>query len=872
MRFPVFSLIAPLLTSVLLWAITGSSFALLFALMGPVLAVAQFLDQRRQARRVARETAAQGEQSQREAAAERLRLEVARFPPASAWARHDAVIRPPWLSRAPTSGSVPALAASARGDELVVRLGVETATRMPVCRNVLEGIALVGPRPVVLSSERAITAWLVWMHHPLHLRLLERIPPGWAPLASRLGVVPSAQARLVVAESAEAVPVGVRYLLVVHAQGTGLLHDLIEPGVSQVVHIDLDLLTRAECEWILRGCDSDYATRALGVAPGGPDAQLNFDPVASWRSARRCLEVAFEREGTELAALDLVAQGPHTVVLGTTGSGKTEFLVSALASLAHHYPPAELSLLLIDFKGGSGFARLESLPHVAGIVSDLNPELTRRAVTSLAAELRHREAVLRAHSVTNLSDLPGSVPLARLLVVVDEYRALLDAFPEFRSSFADLASRGRSLGIHLIVATQHLSGAVGDQVLANSALRICFRVRDSAQEQLLLGADARPNDAREVGVALIRGDGIPTFALRLPLVTGEQLEVAGARAREWQMHNPQVVPRLPWLPPLPASIRLESLPGHDGPGIPWGMSDIPGEQRQPTACYLPEVHGHIFISGAPRSGATNLLRALEQSGHACGWVMRYAVRPSEVWDIVTSSHVAREPVILLIDGLDSTLARLSSEQRDDFLLGLATLLREGPQRGTHVVLAGGAASLLPASVRALIHTELPLGPEPGRTIWEGHPTQAALAPTPIRDTGSENPPAHCAMVWEPGHRYVVVTTRSRSVGAALRRELGTRVILPSEDVPTALRGTPTPAEASDGVWVGEPDDWVRHMSLLASLRHTATVIYDGCAGADVRALRLHRLTLPLVEAGQSVLVSPDGLIQRVRLEMPAGGH
>jgi S-DNA-T family DNA segregation ATPase FtsK/SpoIIIE len=872
MRFPVYSLIAPLLTSALMWAITGSSFALLFALMGPVLALAQFLDQRRQARRVAREAAAQAEQSEREASEERVRIEVARFPPASAWARGDELIRPPWLSRAPARGSGLALGAPARSGDLPVRLGVDIATGLPVCRNILDGLVLVGPKPVVHSVHRAVTAWQVWMYHPQHLRLLDHIPPEWASLAARLGVVPSSLARLVVTDSAETIPAGMRYLLVMQTQGTGTLHDLVEPGIASPLELNVDLLTRAECELILRRCDSEHTTGALGVTPGGPDARLDLDPVADWRSARRCLEISFEPERTDLESLDLVAHGPHAVVLGTTGSGKTEFLVSALVSLAHHYPPAELSLLLIDFKGGSGFARLEDLPQVAGVLSDLNPELTHRAVTSLAAELRHREAVLRAHSVTNLSDLPGSVPLARLLVVVDEYRALLDAFPEFRSSFADLASRGRSLGIHLMVATQHLSGAVSDQVLANSALRICFRVRDSAQEQLLLGADARPSDPREVGVALIRGDGTPTIALRLPLVTAEQLEIASARAREWQLHNPQALPRSPWLPPLPAAIPLERLPRHGDSGIPWGISDIPAEQRQPTASYLPEAHGHVFVVGAPRSGATNLLRTLEHSGHTCGRAMHYVERPCEVWDIVTSSHVARETGILLIDGLDSTLARLSSEQRDEFLLGLSTLLREGPQHGSYVVLSGGAASLLPASVRALIHTELPLGPTPGRTIWEGHPTQVALVSVSNRDTGAQNSTPRGAMVWEPGHRYVVVTTRARMVGAALRRELGTRVILLAEGDPTSLLDKPTPGEAIDEVWVGEPDEWIRHMTLLASLRHTATVIYDGCAGADVRALRLHRLTLPLVEAGQSVLVSPDGLIQRVRLEMPVGGR
>ena len=183
--------------------------------------------------------------------------------------------------------------------------------------------------------------------------------------------------------------------------------------------------------------------------------------------------------------VDLCRDGPHVLVGGTTGSGKSEFLRTLVTSLAISAPPEELTFVLVDFKGGAAFAACAALPHVVGLVTDLDDHLVSRALTSLRAELRRRERLLAAVGAGDLEAYhrlrpDDSEPLPRLVVVVDELRALVDELPDFVSGLVRLAALGRSLGVHLVLATQRPSGALTAEVQANVSLRIAFRVRDRA--------------------------------------------------------------------------------------------------------------------------------------------------------------------------------------------------------------------------------------------------------------------------------------------------------------------------------------------------------------------------------------------------------
>ena len=244
----------------------------------------------------------------------------------------------------------------------------------------------------------------------------------------------------------------------------------------------------------------------------------------------------------DLLWLDLLRDGPHALVGGTTGSGKTEFLITWLVALAAVHSPNELGLLLIDFKGGSGFAPVESLPHCLGLVTDLDAAEATRVVDSLAAELRRRERVMRDLGVRTADE----AHLPRLVVAIDEYAALRDLVPSAAERLTDVAARGRSLGVHLIIATQRPLGVVGDALLANVALRVLLRVHDAHESTAVVGSPvAAEFPASQPGLAAIRtADG---------LRQGQILPADPALLARAHAAAPSTTPR-PWLPPLPPEL------------------------------------------------------------------------------------------------------------------------------------------------------------------------------------------------------------------------------------------------------------------------------------------------------------------------------
>jgi len=188
-------------------------------------------------------------------------------------------------------------------------------------------------------------------------------------------------------------------------------------------------------------------------------------------------------------------KGPHGLLAGTTGSGKSELIISFLLSLCVNYSPRELQIVLIDFKGGGSVQAFENsdyvFPHIAGTITDLDMNEMERALVSFSIECKKREMLLKRmadasrKSVMNIDSYQKSwkeeyqLPyLSHLLIVVDEFAELRKSRPEFMTDLISIARIGRSLGIHLLLSTQKAAGIVDDQIWANCSYKICMRVQD----------------------------------------------------------------------------------------------------------------------------------------------------------------------------------------------------------------------------------------------------------------------------------------------------------------------------------------------------------------------------------------------------------
>ena len=191
--------------------------------------------------------------------------------------------------------------------------------------------------------------------------------------------------------------------------------------------------------------------------------------------------------------------GPHGLVAGMTGSGKSEFIITYILSLALNYHPDEVAFILIDYKGGGMAKAFETLPHVAGIITNLDGPAIKRSLVSIESELKHRQAVFaQASKQLGTSNIDiykyqkayrnGQVtePLPHLFIISDEFAELKTQQPEFMTQLVSTARIGRSLGVHLILATQKPSGVVDDQIWSNSKFKVCLKVQDRSDSMEML--------------------------------------------------------------------------------------------------------------------------------------------------------------------------------------------------------------------------------------------------------------------------------------------------------------------------------------------------------------------------------------------------
>ena len=366
------------------------------------------------------------------------------------------------------------------------------------------------------------------------------------------------------------------------------------------------------------------------------------------------LRAPIGRQADAPLSVDIRSDGPHVLVAGTTGAGKSELLQTYVASLAATHSARRVTFLLVDYKGGAAFKDCVQLPHVVGLVTDLNTSEVRRALVSLEAELRYRELILNEAGAKDLVELEGmrhpTTP-PTLILIVDEFAALAKEVPEFIEGVVDVALRGRSLGLHLVLATQRPAGVITPQIRANTNLRIALRVADDEDSSDVIGSkDAAGLDPGIPGRAIAKfgprdsvlfqsayAGGFTQAAATGPTIHVSQLEFDRAvpiakrnkrnslKAAEDASDLQRLVgnverahtmsgmddPRRPWLQPLAEVYDLARLRRPDNDQrIVVGVSDIPSRQRQVMAHFEPDIQGSLLVLGASRSGKTVLLRTI----------------------------------------------------------------------------------------------------------------------------------------------------------------------------------------------------------------------------------------------------------------------
>ncbi len=388
-----------------------------------------------------------------------------------------------------------------------------------------------------------------------------------------------------------------------------------------------------------------------------------YDPEKWWsepRFGRLRVPIGEGLDGTVWIDLNDAAHGPHGIIAGTTGAGKSELLQSLIVGLAVTHHPHLVNFVLVDFKGGAAFKAFEKMPHTVGMVTDLSGKLTERALVALKSELKRREHVLGRANAKKIAEYqamraqnPSAYePLPNLFIVIDEFAELAKEHPLFMEGLVSVVQKGRSLGVHLILATQKPTGSVNQNIWSNLKFRICLRVASLQDSRDMLGrSEAALLPSTIPGRAYFQ-IGSEIFDLFQSARTSMQARVVneGVIAQKQKTMGAGDVTDLymlieamapyqetlgaqlfrPWPEPLPQSVdlptvsrRIESAGAYSRavveqgqPPFGWltcpiGLVDLPVEQRQePFLLDLPRNGGHFLIGGAAGTGKSMLLRTL----------------------------------------------------------------------------------------------------------------------------------------------------------------------------------------------------------------------------------------------------------------------
>ncbi len=439
----------------------------------------------------------------------------------------------------------------------------------------------------------------------------------------------------------------------------------------------------------------------------GVHAPEELDILERWRKNRNynSMKVLIgKKAGNADCYLDIHEKfhGPHGLIAGTTGSGKSETLQTYILSLAVNFSPEDVSFFVIDFKGG-GMANLFSgLPHLSGQISNLSGNQVRRAMISIKSENMRRQRLFSEYGVNNINlytrlykNHEARTPIPHLFIIIDEFAELKREEPDFMKELISVAQVGRSLGVHLILATQKPSGTVDDNIWSNSKFRLCLRVQDRQDSNdmlhkpdaafitqagrcyLQVGNDeiyelfqsgysgaiyeeytgkssqaaallTRTGKAELVGGRREKGDALQPDGRKIKEKT--QLDVVIEYLNQIVKENGYQKTMQLWLPVLKSEIYLSELDGYkeykpgktgwDTQEGKWslkaviGVYDDPERQAQRPLMVDVSSDGHHAVCGSVYSGKSTFLQSLVYS-----FLMKYAPDMLQMYLIDFSSHM-----------------------------------------------------------------------------------------------------------------------------------------------------------------------------------------------------------------------------------------
>ncbi|GAB2521182.1 FtsK/SpoIIIE domain-containing protein [Paramicrobacterium agarici] len=912
--FPVMASIAPVIAAVAIWAITRSPYVLMFAILGPVIAIAGMMDSRLTGRRRARRQEREYREGIREIealldeqhAAER-EARLTQTPTArevldnagrvTRWRAPDQRRRVVAVGLGDRSSSLSLTGATDAPENEDLCRTASIVSDAPCTVDASRGIAVLGPQVLSRAVVRGYLLQLCHAGDPRTIRIVSLPDAGWEwakhlPHAASAGdadvtvrvieesslTAPPADVTLAVCESVETAPASCAELITCDTTTTASWQSADDP--SNVHDLTIHPVTAvAAAAYAKRLAALAADTGVLSAYGTPPDAVVWAD--LSHEAPGSGTRVVVGRSSHGDVAVDLVEHGPHAVIGGTTGSGKSELLSTWALGLAARNTPEEVALLLVDFKGGATFAPLQTLPHVVGVITDLDPHGATRALESLKAEVMYRERTLRERGVHDASQVAS---LGRLVIIVDEFAAMLDGFPELHALFVDIAARGRSLGMHLVLCTQRPTGVVRDSLLANCTLRLSLRVNNRADSTAVIGVETAaslPVDPPGRCVVVVPDRDPETVQIGRV----QPADIADVARR----HAGSAPPRRPWLDPLPTDIPLSSLP-LSADAFVVGMADLPREQRQEVAQWRPHADGSLLALGASRAGKSTLAACLAQQTGERWQVTVLSDDLERAFDQLEhlagqSEHSGSTPVkrgtVLVIDDLDALVGRLSDDDADHAISLLTRVLRTGPRAGVWVVataqrLARGMNSLsalfdttimmrmssrqehiLAGGDSAAFSDERPAG----SAVWNGITVQLASVNALSRShEASAAPPLEVGA----SETVLVCSPRPQQTAARLRERHPDAAVTTLTPGSTAPRGDESPSQV---ILVGDADAWQVNWSLLASLRITATLVVEACSPADYRAITRSRARPPYLHSrpGRAWRIANDGVITRCTL-------
>lgn len=488
-----------------------------------------------------------------------------------------------------------------------------------------------------------------------------------------------------VGKEAEALPKSCRYFLL----RKGREGEVINSGIEQVKREKFlsDACNFSEAKEYARGI-TGFRVREqqeTGLLPESVDFLMLYgcsrveelECGHRWQLARpqeRLKAVIGCRAGGQLVCLDVHERfhGPHGLVAGTTGSGKSELLQTYLLSLAISYSPSDVNFFVIDYKGGGTGNVLKTLPHCAGVISNLSGRQIKRAMLAIASENKRRQRLLGEYEVNHIDaysrlyrSRKASKPMPHLILVIDEFAELKKEEPEFMQEIVSLAQVGRSLGMHLILATQKPAGIVDDKIWSNARFRLCLRVQDKQDSMDMLkngdaaaltvpgqcyiqignqeyyelfqagycGGSYQESKEKEAGAVLVSATGKRRIKKDKKEGGKEKSQMQALVQYVSQVaeeYGYDSAPQL-WLPELPEQIFDKELrrQNQDEVEVALGLCDDPENQRQFPLFYQPLKEGHLAICGSPGTGKTSLLQTIL-------WQLCSEYRPKEVQSLAVS--------------------------------------------------------------------------------------------------------------------------------------------------------------------------------------------------------------------------------------------